>query len=92
MPSKRGVNVQWYLGCSTVKEREARKELLSGTVAVFDVLNQIIDREKQELQSVREADYDASSWAFKQAHMNGRLEQLDRFSNLLRSVTDQDEL
>ena len=89
MSSNKGVSTQWYLGCSTAKEREDRASLLKGSSVALDVVKAIVDKERLDLLGVREADYNDSAWGFKQAHLNGRIDELDRLSNLLRSITDQ---
>ncbi len=89
--SKRGLHQQWYLGCSNEQERKARKGLLVGSSLGFDVLLALLDRERFDLLAVREGDYNDSAWAYKQAHLNGRLEELDRLSTLVRSVTDHND-
>lgn len=91
MSIKRGMSVQWLHGCSTVKEREDRKNLIQGSSVAFEVLLKIVDREREEVLAAREADYNDSSWAFKQAHLNGRIEELDRLHHLLRSAIDHNE-
>lgn len=83
-----GLVVQWLTGCQTEKERDARRSLLLGADPAFRVLLAIIEQGREDLLACREADYNDSAWACKQAHRNGRLEELDRLSYLLRSITD----
>jgi hypothetical protein len=85
--TKRGLALQWYAGCSTDREREARYALLTGSSPAFDVLLALLEKEKLDLLTVRDSDYSDSAWACKQAHRNGRLDELDRLVGLLRSVT-----
>lgn len=91
MSNKRDLSVQWLLGCSTHKEREERKALIKGGTVVLDILKKIVEKERIAVQSTRESDYADSAWAYKQAHLNGRIEELDRLHHLIRSVTDHND-
>lgn len=88
-PTKRGISSQWFLGCANDKERKDRTSTVEGGTSVLLVLYDILEREKSDLLKSREADYADSAWAYKQAHVNGRLEQLDRLLQLLWSAIDQ---
>lgn len=48
---------------------------------IFTRLRQILNQEKETL--TRETDYDNPSWAHKQAHINGRLDEIDRILLLI---------
>jgi len=85
----RNLSTEWYHRCSGDKERTARKSLVESSVPALAVLKGIAEGKREELLKVRDTDYDTPAWACKQAHWNGRIEELDRLINLLGSVTDQ---
>ena len=86
---KQSLSSEWYRGCETDEARRSRKGLVAASTPVLDVLYALVEGRKAELLGVREQDYDAAAWSHKQAHRNGRIEELDRLSTLLRSAIDQ---
>lgn len=88
---KGGLALHWLTGCSTAKEREDRKHLITGASPALDVLVALMERLRTETLSVRENDYNDSAWPYKQAHLNGKIEQLDQILTIVRSATDQNE-
>ena len=84
---KRSLSVEWYRGCNSDDARKTRKGLVSSSPPVREVLEDIANSRRDDLLRLREADYNAGSWAYLQAHRNGRLEELDRLLELLRSAT-----
>jgi hypothetical protein len=46
-------------------------------------LHQLASEDLANLQKSREADYESPSWAYLQAHKNGRIQQLNELLTLL---------
>lgn len=86
------MSVQWLHGCSTEQERKDRKSLILGATPALEVLLNLVEQSRAEAEAVREADYQDAAWAYKQAHLNGRLEELDKLANLIRSALDHNDL
>lgn len=86
---KTNISTEWYHRCKGRDEEQTRKNLVESSTPILAVLKSLVDQRKLELLSTRETDYDVPGWPYLQAHRNGRLEELDRLSNLLGSATDQ---
>lgn len=91
MASDRGISSQWFFGCTDSKEREHRTATILGSTVTLDILVDIIEHQRYEVARVRESDYSDAAWAYKQAHINGRIEELDRILSLLRSATTRND-
>jgi len=81
------LSVEWYRNCKNDEDRRKRKSVVLGASDTLEVLQELTEARKAELSVAREPDYNNSAWAYWQAHRNGRLEELDRLLQLLRSVT-----
>lgn len=81
MPKPKAVMHQWLsnrAGDKTKLEEELRHYLTSWP---FNRLREILNQEKEGL--LRVTNYENPSWAYQQAHVNGRLQEIDRLLSLI---------
>lgn len=64
-------------------DREAFKQQVINAKKVLDKVAKILYNEGVELENTVLGDYDTPSWSHKQAHRNGRLEQIRKTSAIL---------
>jgi hypothetical protein len=72
---------QWLAnrpGDKTKLEEELKHYLTSWP---FNRLREILNQEKEGL--LRVTNYENPAWAYQQAHVNGRLQEIDRFLSLI---------
>lgn len=86
----KNISTGWYSGCDNEKDRATRKGLVLSSTPILEVLKAMLERRKEEVQKVRDEDYNVAGWPYLQAHRNGKMEELDRLINLLGSATDHD--
>lgn len=86
MPRHKGVPLEWFKHCQSEQEKKDFEVTLRNNGFVLDKLIRIledklisIDRDEASRLS-----YDSPSWAFLQAHQNGRREGLTEVLNLLQ--------
>lgn len=79
---KARVNSLWLQGEDPQSKENLTKSLLGGTF-VLDKLYKICYNRSVELKKVNKTDYDSPSWAHKQAHLNGQLEELELILSLI---------
>lgn len=84
------ISTEWYFRCGNDAERANRKGLVDSSTPVLALLKDMASKRKEDLQNVRESDYDTGEWAYLQAHRNGRIEELDRLIKLIGSATDHE--
>ena len=87
--NKPALSVEWYVGCATEEQRQRRKEIVLSSRSVLEVLKTYLEHRKNGL-SVKEEDYNVASWAYLQAHRNGKTEELDRLIKFIGSVLDHE--
>ena len=66
-------DARWFKGLRTEEEKEARIKELSSAQWAFDMLEELLVKERQPIPK----DYDISNWACKAAHANGSNATLD---------------
>jgi hypothetical protein len=69
-------------------ETELRSYLVN---AYFSRLREILRARKENLLHVSDPDYDNPSWSHRQAHMNGKVEELDFILEMIHDGTNQRE-
>ncbi len=72
-----------WLGNTTGEERENLKEYILHNKKVLDILSEILynmyrDTEKQEFN------YDTPSWAYQQAHLNGKKQTIKQILEICK--------
>lgn len=83
--------LDWTKHLTDQKEREKFEATLKESYKALNRLKEIVDAKEQQLnRKERSTDqYDNSSWAYNQAHLNGNREMLHWFQQLL--ILDQKE-
>ena len=79
------MNVEWYSG--------ADKKVVDADVKnspCLDHLLRILTSKIEAASKVSRSDYDTASWAFKQAHLNGRLDAFRELERLITSAREAD--
>jgi len=73
----------WFSHLPKEKQEEFKNTVL-GSKIVLDRLKEICYNRLYALkEKPSEADYDTPSWSFKQAHRNGRIDELSQLIKLL---------
>lgn len=83
----RKVNSAWFLGVSGT-DRQNIIDVVGNADLVLDRLTVILDHMENSLERA-EVDYDVASWAYQQAHYNGKREMLRQIRELIPK--DQEE-
>lgn len=81
--------IKWTQKISDPKEKEDFKKLVNSASPVLRRLDEVIDEFVEMAQMTTGADYDCPSWAFKQAHLNGFIEGLQKLKPFLREDKSQ---
>lgn len=79
---QRDVYSEW-LADQAPDKRAEYKDYLKNSTEIFEKLRKMIQKRYDNALHVREEDYDHASWAYKQAHLNGKLEALEEIYKLL---------
>lgn len=81
-PSK--LPIEWYTGCTTPEQKEARELLVRNSVEFSKLLMLILSRRAEvvERKGLKEEDYHDTSWMTLQAFRNGRLAEMTDLANL----------
>lgn len=78
----KGIASEWVAGLDQeAKEKEI--EYLRNCSTLFDKLRSIIQNKYNASSVTKDTDYDNASWAYKQAHLNGKLQALEELYKLL---------
>lgn len=78
---------QWFSNLPK-NQQDDRKVLIENSEKVLDILQEIVyNMSIVESKSVN-TDYDSPSWAFKQAHSNGKLDAYREVISLLKVSKD----
>lgn len=78
----KGIASEWLAGLDgEAKEKEI--EYLRNCSTLFDKLRGMIQRRYDSGVASKDTDYDNASWAYKQAHLNGKLQALEELYKLL---------
>lgn len=74
----------WFTDCGENQEKieERRKKLLQFS-EICGIIRDVIGRKLEALDSVTEKDYETPSWAYKQAHCNGKKQAYQDILDLL---------
>jgi hypothetical protein len=76
------VQTRWFQDLPK-SEQEDFKKLVLGSQKVLDKLRKICYNTLKDGDQVKTNDYDSPSWAYKQAHLNGRREALEEIIQLI---------
>jgi hypothetical protein len=73
---------EWLAGLD--EEAKAKEiEYLRNCSTLFDKLRVMIQRRYDLNLATKDTDYDNATWAYKQAHLNGKLQTLEELYKLL---------
>lgn len=72
---------EWYAKTKTPEEKKALEDTLRAPNVIIERLKEMIQARYDACQSP--ADYNEQSWAYRQAHKNGRLEAFEEIFKLL---------
>ena len=74
----------WFSDCEGDEKKieERRKKLLQFS-EICGIIEGVIERKIENLESITEKDYDSPSWACKQAHINGEKQAYKDMLDLL---------
>lgn len=76
------LNLRWTKGLDEGK-KDSVENLIRNSHIVLSRLRDIIEEDLRDLNKAREADYENPSWAFLQAHQNGKQEYARQLLSLL---------
>ena len=80
--------MQWTSHLKTQQDKDRFKQLLNSSKEVLERLSDILQSEFDSIDTVKETDYFNASWAYLQAHQNGRKEQLIKILTILNKTLD----
>ena len=85
----RKLPIEWYRGCTTPEEKEARDFLVRNNTLLFTLFLSILRAKAEtiEKKGYKEEDYEDSNWVFLQAFRNGKMAQLDEIAELFSFMT-----
>ena len=74
----------WFYDCGEdpKKIEERRKKLLQFS-EICGIIENVIEKKIENLDSVTEKDYESPSWAYKQAHKNGEKQAYKEILDLI---------
>lgn len=74
----------WFSDCegNEKKIEERRKKLLQFS-EICGIIENVIEKKIENLDSVTEKDYESPSWAYKQAHINGEKQAYKEILDLI---------
>lgn len=74
----------WFSDCEEdpKKIEERRKKLLQFS-EICGIIENVIEKKIENLDSVTEKDYESPSWAYKQAHKNGEKQAYKEILDLI---------
>lgn len=74
----------WFSDCEgdSKKIEERRKKLLQFS-EICGIIENVIEKKIENLDSVTEKDYESPSWAYKQAHINGEKQAYKEILDLI---------
>lgn len=82
-----GISTEWFYGSSDHKKA---KELLIASTPCLELIDKVLERKIKDCLTVNSSDYETASWAYKQAHLNGKTEALKELQRIVRSAIKAD--
>jgi hypothetical protein len=79
---------RWFMHLKNEKERTNFKEFVMSSSIVLDRLKEIVYNVIKESE-IKTSDYNSPSWAYLQAHQNGRREALEEIIKLITLEADK---
>lgn len=78
----------WFSNLNKADQEDFQR-LVLGSQKVLDRLTEIVYNKVSSDESVKTVDYDSASWAYRQAHVNGRKEAFNEILKLLELRQEQ---
>jgi hypothetical protein len=75
---------EWLKSAKTPEEKETTKNIVLNAAPAFNLMRKLLQDRKLAISPIREEDYEKGDWAAKQAHKNGRVNEID---HLLQMIT-----
>ena len=75
------INTAWY--AHEPSEAENIKKIVLGSKNLLDIVSKLCYNRLNDLNKITSSDYDSPSWAYKQSHINGQKEELERLIKLI---------
>lgn len=84
----RNLSTQWFTDVlNDPKAKEDLEKTLRNSVTAFSKLLDVLERRQRELDTSEiKENYDTASWSHKQAHRNGRRQELQETIDLLQFI------
>lgn len=73
----------WFRQTSDPDDRKTREQAIRQAGPILEILKDLLTNRLRGVSQMREAAYDNPSWAYLQAHRNGRIEDLEYVIKLL---------
>jgi len=73
----------WFRQISDPDDRVAREQAIRQAGPILEILKDLLTNRLRTASQMREASYEHPSWAYLQAHRNGRIEDLEYVIKLL---------
>jgi hypothetical protein len=88
MTSHSKLPIEWYVGCTTKEEKEARETLVRNSNQFASLFLHILQRRADivERKGLKEEDYHDTSWITLQAFRNGRLAEMTDLADLFSFI------
>lgn len=80
------IPTQWIKKEKSEEGRKRIEGILRNSVSALTLVYSLLEEKEKELSSPKTSDYENPSWAFLQAHKNGKLEQLAELKQLLEFI------
>ena len=77
------LDIKWTSHIREENKKEDFEKYVRNCKTVLERLFDILDEEEKSLLKVKVVDYESPSWAFRQAHLNGKMELLRQIKSIL---------
>lgn len=90
MTDKFNLTDEWFYEAREGQERQRRYDTVASNYKALDVLYGLLERRKEALtrKQMDPKNYEAASWAYLQADLNGQIKQVTELLTLLKFVKD----
>jgi hypothetical protein len=78
-----GLAIDWFRKISNQEDKKATEQAIRQAGGVLEILKDLLETRLRSISKTNEDDYDSPSWAYLQAHKNGRIQDLEYVIRLL---------
>lgn len=82
------LSLDWFTDCTTKEEQDSRRAQITNSSLTLQILRDILENHRTQLDKKKAVDYDTPSWQYRLAHDNGRKEEIDNLLKLLDPLTE----